>query len=523
MRISSVPAHAADAPPMPPARPSAPVGGSRRVLLLVLDGLRPDSIDAATTPNLAALAARGVSYDRSRTGFPSETMVGAGELWAGAYPETSGITANWMPVPGGPRDGIELKSLDGIDRLAAAHGGRALGGTSLFEALAAAGRTGLVIGKEGPTELALRSGATWAVSTAGAWESATGRPVGAAGRTPIGDLVRRAAGAAPPPGAADDGARSDWFVRVAGALDAALAPDLLAVWLTDPDKTQHGHGLGSGSQAAALRQADAAVGALLADLARRGQLDSTDVVVTSDHGFSEHLPGRGPELAEALDTAGLSTSSVVASGNAHMVTFAEPPTATTFARLRDVVAASPFAADVMTIVDNPRGGVAGDGRRDGRLTGHDLRHGSERAPDAWVVYRREEDAHVPAKPGTTVAGHGSLGWSDLNNVLLLAGPGIEQARAGTAPLRTDAPAGIVDVAPTILNLLGAHAPATMHGRVLREALAPGGTRDGAVDDVARSRTSATADTRIGDRVVRTTLQTDHVDGTDYFAGLVTQG
>lgn len=505
----------------PPSRPSPAATGAqqaagRRVLLLVLDGLRPGSIDAATMPNLSALAARGVSYTRSRTGFPSETMVGAGELWTGAYPDASGITSNWMPVPGGPRGGVELKSLEGIDRLAAAHGGRALAGTSLFEALSRSARTSLVIGKEGPTELAWRAGATWAVSTAGAWGTAPGG-------APLGELVHAAAGRAPDKGPHDDGARSEWLTRVAGALDAKLAPDLLTVWLTDPDTTQHGHGLGSANQAAALRRADAAVGALLADLGRRGQLDSTDIVVTSDHGFSEHLEGAEPRLIEALDAAGLAASSVIASGNMHAVTFAEPPTAETFARLREVVATSPFARDVTTIVENPREAAPGDTRRDATLTGRDLRHGTGRAADAYVFYRREDEGYLPAKPGSIVAGHGSLGWSDLNNVLLLAGPSFDQARAGAAALQTAAPAGIVDVAPTILHLLGANRPSSMHGRVLHESLAEGGNRDGAVGEVGSSRTSALAVGRIGDRTVRTTLQTEHVGGTDYFEGFTTRG
>lgn len=513
MRIASLPSPA-------PTAPRDPAG--RSVLLLVLDGLRPGSISTTTTPNLAALAAGGVTYTRSRTGFPSETMVGAGELWAGAYPEASGITSNWMPVPGGPSGGVELKNLAGLDRLAAAYGGRALASTSLFEALSRAGRTSLVVGKEGPAELAWRAGATWAVSTSGAWES-TPPADRTATRPPIADVVRAAAGEAPSSGPHDDGARSEWLVRAAGALDAALAPDLLTVWLTDPDKTQHGHGLGTSNQAAALRRADAAVGALLADLERRGRLATTDVIVTSDHGFSEHLPGPGPQLAETLTSAGIATSSVVPTGNTHLVTFAEPPTAETFARLREAVAASPLAADVMTIVENPREDVPGETRRDARLTGRDLRHGTDRAPDAYVMYRRAGDAHLPAKAGSTVAGHGSLGWSDLNNALLLVGPSFERARAGAAALRTDAPAGIVDVAPTILQLLGAAPPRSMHGRVLREALAEHGTGDGVVSPVPSTTSEAVADVRIGERLVRTTLRTEHVGGTDYFSGLEARG
>ena len=168
------------------------------MLLLVLDGMRPGSISAATTPTLARLAERGVTFTRSRTGFPSETMVGAGELFSGAWPERNGITSNWMIAPGQDRAGIELKSLKGIDEMARSYGGPALTGTSVFQALASAGLTSAIIGKEGPAELAWRAGATWAVSSGGSHEDARARRIGTQrGAAPLEQLVDDAAGRAP--------------------------------------------------------------------------------------------------------------------------------------------------------------------------------------------------------------------------------------------------------------------------------------------------------------------------------------
>ena len=56
---------------------------------------------------------------------------------------------------------------------------------------------------------------------------------------------------------------------------------------------------------------------------------------------------------------------------------------------------------------------------------------------------------------------------DLRNTLILAGPDV---RSGT---RSDVPAGLIDVAPTVLAVLGLPVPATMDGRVLTEVLRPG--------------------------------------------------
>lgn len=514
--------------------PAPGVRRKRRVLLLVLDGLRPSSVTPALMPNLSRLAAQGVRYTRSRTGFPSETMVGAGELFTGSYPERSGITANFMPLPGGDAAGTELKSFAGIDAMRKAYGGRTTGGTSLFAALARSGRTSAVVGKEGPAELAYLAGATWAVSSGGSHESRRGAELARTRATStLARIALDAAGEAPASGKESDAQRSTWLVDVAMAVNAAHTPDLLGVWLTDPDKSQHVHGLGSTSQRLALRSADAAVGELLADLRRRGELEDMDVVVTSDHGFSDHLNREEIPLAKVLKAAHLPISHVIASGNQHLVRFDHAPTRRDFARLRGAIARSPIAGLVQTVIENPRAGVAGDRRSDARLTGRDLRQGSRRSADAFVVYRRDQrgvagpraqggrgPGHTSARPGENLAGHGSLGWRDINNTLLLAGPGVERARRGARALRANAPAGIFDVAPTILHLLGLAPPAAMQGRILLEALTGAGT-DGAVGQVRSRRSTAWTDVQLGARLVRTGLDTEWVGDHPYFLGLRT--
>lgn len=115
-----------------------------------------------------------------------------------------------------------------------------------------------------------------------------------------------------------------------------------------------------------------------------------------------------------------------------------------------------------------------------------------------------------------------MGWSDLNNTLVVAGPGFERARPGTSAIRTRNAAGIVDVSPTILHLFGIAAPASMEGRVLLEALAEGGMGDGHVRPLASTLRTAWSDALLGRRYVRTGLVTEWLaDGSSYFVGLRT--
>jgi len=66
-----------------------------------------------------------------------------------------------------------------------------------------------------------------------------------------------------------------------------------------------------------------------------------------------------------------------------------------------------------------------------------------------------------------VAGHGTSSPYDVHATLIAAGPDFKEHAV------SDAPTGNVDMAPTLLKLLGLAVPQTMSGRVLDEALRSG--------------------------------------------------
>src|SRR5262245_14600817 len=55
-------------------------------LVFVMDGLRPDSITAADTPNLHRLRTEGVWFENSHSVFPTVTRVNSTSLATGSYP-----------------------------------------------------------------------------------------------------------------------------------------------------------------------------------------------------------------------------------------------------------------------------------------------------------------------------------------------------------------------------------------------------------------------------------------------------
>mgnify|MGYP003693627891 CR=1 FL=1 len=66
-----------------------------------------------------------------------------------------------------------------------------------------------------------------------------------------------------------------------------------------------------------------------------------------------------------------------------------------------------------------------------------------------------------------VAGHGTSSPYDIHNTLIAAGRTFASARASEVPTSN------VDLAPTLLRLLGLPVPQTMTGRVIEEGLKSG--------------------------------------------------
>ena len=63
-------------------------------------------------------------------------------------------------------------------------------------------------------------------------------------------------------------------------------PDVALWWSSEPDKSQHAYGVGSSESNRAILEADLQFKNILEALNRKGVLDSTDLFVLSDHGYS---------------------------------------------------------------------------------------------------------------------------------------------------------------------------------------------------------------------------------------------
>ena len=76
-----------------------PASLCHRVVLVVLDGLRPDAIEAFDLSHLRALESMGASTRRATTVAPSVTAAAMGSLLTGVLPEMHGLTSDRFHIP----------------------------------------------------------------------------------------------------------------------------------------------------------------------------------------------------------------------------------------------------------------------------------------------------------------------------------------------------------------------------------------------------------------------------------------
>jgi len=293
------------------------------LIIFVADGLRSQVVTGQTAPELEALRREGVDFRNSHALYPTVTTANASAMATGHWLGDTGNFSNILyagPEPlgfpaGGVLGGVENDEVIGL--LNKRFGGDYLNETSVLRAARERGYSTAAVGKLGPIglqDLGDRTGRGTIViddSTGDASAGETGVPL-----APEIAVAIRAAGLAAE--APDRGLNTwpgtsimpgvqvanveqqDWFVAVATRVllprfKAAGKPFVLVFWSRDPDGTQHNQGDSLNSLApgingpttmAAIRNASHDLGALRAALKRLHLEDTTNIIVTADHGFS---------------------------------------------------------------------------------------------------------------------------------------------------------------------------------------------------------------------------------------------
>ena len=435
----------------------------RRVVIVVFDGLQPAQITPELMPNLSNFANGGVTFANHHPVFPTVTRVNASSLVTGCMPGRHGLAANTFLC----RDFDPHRVIPAME-------------PTLQEVVDTTGRALLVptladeLGRHGMEYFAIGTGTSGNAyvhnpnaATAG---GATIHPDFTLPRSLHAELAERF-GEWP----AQDLPNTARLVHARRILTEFVLPErdpaVALLWSSEPDKTQHEDGVGMGRAPQALAEADAEFGELMDWLRVNGRIETTDVFVASDHGYSTISDVVRVEqlLREAefppIDRPG--GVAVAANGGSALlyVSDSDPQTAEQVtAWLTTQPWCGPlFASDRV-------------GRPAGTLPLALLGCEGPRSPDLIMSFPWQGVAnpagyagHAPATGGAVGQGqHGSLSRHELRNTGLAGGPSFRRET------EIETPTGNIDLAPTILHLLGLGAEGSaMDGRVLSEALVDG--------------------------------------------------
>ena len=313
----------APAPAAPIEPPAVPPPPDRSVLLLVWDGLRPDAVTAADTPNLARLRDGGVDFTDNHATYPTFTMMNAASFATGSFSEKTGFYGNVLWQPGATGTDSAGKPIDFrqpvfsedygvLDGLKAPN--KQLLAETLFDAAQAAGMVTLAVGKSGAAYLQDTGRGGLVLDEKTALPLAFARQLQAAG-VALPPTAPNAHGAGELTLGPDNGNPVEFkplprlkdsvstdptdehgspfkgaLGYVVGAYLDHILPDshprLTVMWLREPDTTEHQFGIGAPNWRDALRANDALLGKLLARLEALGLRDKTDLIVVADHGHS---------------------------------------------------------------------------------------------------------------------------------------------------------------------------------------------------------------------------------------------
>ena len=404
------------------------------------------------TPTLLSLGKRGVRFERHHAVYPSHTRVNLASIATGRYPSGHGIVGNSIYVPSVNPDAA-LNTGD-HESLAAirARTGRVLDAPTMVEILGQAGLRTAVVSAGSPGSSVIQG------------DAPRHRMINVRGVVhPAG--VKRAIFDRYGPFPANSIPATARNNRAVDILLGEILPGdyaLMILWLSDPDTTQHVEGLGSAPALRAIRECDQRLQRILDAIESQGARDDIDVFVGSDHGFST-ISQRG-DVAGDLRAAGFPVERIVAAGGNLY--------------LRDAVADLETRL-VRSLQDHPGvGHVFTRGGSSGTLSLRDVLIDHAESPPrvvfaaAWSDAANEFGVAGATAGGGSVASHGSLSPFDMHNLLVAAGPRFKSG------LLSDTPSGNVDIAPTVVHLLGVDAVPAFDGRVLHEALADGRPPDG---------------------------------------------
>jgi arylsulfatase A-like enzyme len=291
------------------------------LILFVPDGLRGRIVTPESAPAMAEVRDKGVNFRNSHSLFPTFTTANASAMATGHYFGDTGDFSNtiYTAYPVGPANGTVTPFLEADPVILDADehfGGDYLNEETLLKMARTKGYSTAAIGKLGPT---LIFDHTDKIGTDGLHSIVIDDSTGGKGGVPLSDEMKAALTKAnlplATPSRGDNGKAGDaktpgttvpntvqqaYFADVASKIvlpmfKARNKPFVLVFWSRDPDGSQHNQGdslntvtpgINGPTSLAGIKNADNNLAQLRKALDDLGLAATTNIIISSDHGFS---------------------------------------------------------------------------------------------------------------------------------------------------------------------------------------------------------------------------------------------
>lgn len=458
-----------------------------KVIIIVIDALRPDSITKGSMPTLWTLAERGVRFSNHYTCSPSKTRVASATIATGCYPSKHGLVNNQLYCSGAF---INVSNYQELMQLDSSPAGPLLSIPTLTERLDQAGfRVAL--------STASSSGTSFIQNPSRRGFSVNNGSPSFVFPEARKDAILARFGSAPKV-QFPDVERNKYAARILTEhIIAELQPDLAMIWFSDPDKTQHPYGPGAPETLQALGVVDQCIADIVETLQEQDLLDRTDLLILSDHGCISADPNSrfSTSMAKEIFPEDLASKFVLVGGNSIYIKPGEEHAAP------EIIYALQQDQDIGAIFSS----FPNCGTLPLALIGQE----HERSPDIlfyphWTTELSEYGVPGIAK-GTPGHGHGGTSRYEMNATLVAYGPSFKDSTT------INTPSGNIDIAPTVLHLFGQPIDPILDGRVLTEAM-----KDGASPgEIVPKELSFTSRAEYPDFTYEATARIARIDNTYY--------
>ena len=454
-----------DSTALPSPVPSLVPAAAQYLVLVSLDGCRPDYFELADLPNLRGLLQSGSAYPGAWLGqLDSATAPGHTSMSTGSFPNRNGILSfNWS----GPRATLANPTTPAaVQRGEMAQIVRASGVPTLAGLIKARYPDGLVASISATKDyaaLALAAGPADIVLF-GAADGSTLQPASLPGYTlPAGllDDPRLRVKVTQP------GEENLFAARAGALLVETVRPRALLLNFSATDLYGHSSGgkIAPSLMTKVMKNTDLALGELIQAYRQAGIFDQTLWVISADHGMIPNSHLIDPQgLEDAAKSAGLPGS-----GRAPYIFLDNPLKA---AKLAEAIAAKNLPGivavyfrlelrDGASYLPAPSTQAGLNIQLDATYRYLLSTISGPTSPD--VVLPTTEDAQLSSAEPDSSGAHGWITWGVQHIPLFLSGPGVRPGASLTSPAR------LVDLLPSIARLMGLP-EANWDGLVLADAL-----------------------------------------------------